>query len=165
MLAKAKAMTADPAVIYELADLGGSTCPRVPFDLAYRQFARLSLSRSPACSPLSTVLTPGGRLVAIDGAPDLHGAAQSGMVSRCAEGRHAWPLDSYQIEGPRTTNWLAQGVVKQHRTLGTTPTFDQRRLRVRHVEEWGPDDGQLAAQPELAEGATGRCFLHRQPAR
>ncbi|MGV8641092.1 hypothetical protein ACV35T_16405, partial [Pseudomonas aeruginosa] len=28
-------------------------------------------------------------------------------------------LDRYSIEGPRTTDWLASGVVKRHRTLGS----------------------------------------------
>lgn len=34
-----------------------------------------------------------------------------------------WPLDSYLSEGPRTTDWLAKGVVKQHRTISTYITI------------------------------------------
>jgi hypothetical protein len=35
------------------------------------------------------------------------------------KGRKSWPVDHYQVEGPRSTNWLSDGVIKQHRTLGT----------------------------------------------
>ena len=34
-------------------------------------------------------------------------------------GRKIWPVDSYLEEDPRRTDWLAKGVVKQHRTLGS----------------------------------------------
>ena len=33
-----------------------------------------------------------------------------------ADGSKSWPLDSYQMEGERITHWLAEGVIKQHRT-------------------------------------------------
>jgi hypothetical protein len=36
------------------------------------------------------------------------------------DGRKVWPIDHYAIEGARITDWLAKGVVKQHRTMGTT---------------------------------------------
>jgi hypothetical protein len=29
-----------------------------------------------------------------------------------------WPLDGYLDPGPRTTDWLAPGVVKYHRGVG-----------------------------------------------
>ena len=36
------------------------------------------------------------------------------------DGRRTWPVDHYAVEGSRVTDWLAKGVVKQHRTLATT---------------------------------------------
>ena len=36
-----------------------------------------------------------------------------------AAGRKTWPVDGYLDEGPRSTDWLAKGVIKQHRTLAT----------------------------------------------
>ena len=38
---------------------------------------------------------------------------------RTASGRKFWPVDGYLEEGPRSTDWLARGVIKQHRTLAT----------------------------------------------
>jgi DNA-binding HxlR family transcriptional regulator len=64
----------------------------------------------------------------------------------------AWPVDHYAIEGPRVTDWLARGVRKQHRTLGTTlNTLIDAGFAVRRVVEWSPTPEQLAAQPSLAD--------------
>jgi hypothetical protein len=64
------------------------------------------------------------------------------------------------VEGPRTTNWLAEGVVKQHRTIGTTLTYLIRcGFIITHVEEWAPTDEQIAARPELFEERERPMFL------
>ena len=67
-------------------------------------------------------------------------------------GRKVWPVDSYQQEGVRVTNWLANGVVKRHRTICTLLNdLIRAGFTIAHVEEWGPTDEQIAARPELAE--------------
>jgi len=69
-----------------------------------------------------------------------------------AEGRRSWPVDGYQREGERVTNWLADGVIKQHRTLGTLlNTLIGAGFSIQHVNEWGPTDAEVEAQPALAE--------------
>src|SRR5260370_3216001 len=63
-------------------------------------------------------------------------------------GRKIWPVDSYLEEGPRRTDWLAKGVVKQHRTLSSYLNMLIRvGFAIRHVEEWGPTPEQIAAHP------------------
>ncbi|HYG43748.1 MAG TPA: SAM-dependent methyltransferase, partial [Bordetella sp.] len=55
-------------------------------------------------------------------------------------------------EGPRRTDWLAPGVIKQHRTLGTLLNAVMRAgFTLAHVEDWGPSAEQLAAQPALRD--------------
>ena len=62
-----------------------------------------------------------------------------------------WPLDDYLVEGPRRTDWLAEGVIKQHRTLGTQINLlIAAGFAVEHVEEWCPTAAQIAARPALA---------------
>jgi hypothetical protein len=69
-----------------------------------------------------------------------------------SDGHKRWPLDSYQMEGERVTHWLAEGVIKQHRTMGTLlNALIAAGFAIRHVNEWGPSDAQVAAQPALAE--------------
>ncbi|BCQ60048.1 hypothetical protein PBOI14_17980 [Pseudomonas sp. Boi14] len=61
-------------------------------------------------------------------------------------------MDSYQQEGERVTHWLAEGVIKQHRTLGTLlNTLIDTGFNLRHVQEWGPTEQQVEDLPALAE--------------
>jgi SAM-dependent methyltransferase len=77
-----------------------------------------------------------------------------------ADGGKTWPVDHYLVEGPRTTDWLAAGVIKQHRTIGTTLNLLVRTgFKIGHVEEWTPTDEQIATQPELAEERDRPMFL------
>ena len=69
-------------------------------------------------------------------------------------------VDSYRVEGPRTTDWLTKGVIKQHRMIGTTLNLLIRAgFAISHVEEWGPTDDQIAARPGLAEDRERPMFL------
>lgn len=50
--------------------------------------------------------------------------------------------------------------VKHHRTLGTTLNFLIRSgFTIAHVEEFGPSDAQIAANPDLAEERERPMFL------
>jgi hypothetical protein len=65
-----------------------------------------------------------------------------------AAGRRTWPVDRHLDEGPRSTDWLAKGVIKQHRTVATTLDVLLRGgFATARVEEWGP----IAARPSLAD--------------
>ena len=69
-------------------------------------------------------------------------------------------MDRYLIEGPRTTDWLAKGVVEQHRTIGITLNLLIRSgFTIGHVEEFCPKAEQVAADPELAEELERPMFL------
>jgi hypothetical protein len=68
------------------------------------------------------------------------------------EGRRTWPINRYSVEGPRTANWLAKGVLKYHRKMETTlNTLIRTGFTVQHVQEWAPTADQLAAMPNLAD--------------
>ena len=77
-----------------------------------------------------------------------------------AEGRRTWPVDRYLVEGPRRTDWLAKGVVKHHRTIGTTlNALIGSGFTIGHVEEFCLTEAQIAARPELAEELERPMFL------
>ena len=62
---------------------------------------------------------------------------------------NTWPLDRYLDEGPRTTDWLARGVVKRHRTIASyINLLLQAGFRLNRVEEWSPSEAQIAANPK-----------------
>ncbi len=50
------------------------------------------------------------------------------------------------------TDWLAPGVVKQHRTLGTLVNLlIGSGFTLTHLDEWGPTQEQVDALPALDE--------------
>lgn len=142
----------DPAIAYARADLERLDLPAAAFDLAYSSLAfhyiedlaglLASVQRAPV---------PGAHLVFSIEHPIYMAPTHPGWAID-AQGRKTWPIDSYQVEGPRTTNWLANGVVKHHRTIGNLLNgLIRAGFTLTHVEEWGPADEQIAARPELAE--------------
>src|SRR5882757_6409127 len=132
MLARAHETTSDLATV----DL-----PSAAFDLAYSALALHYIDN--LAGLLATVhraLVPGGHFVF---------SAEHPLCT--AQG------PDYLDEGPRTSDWLAQGVVKQHRTLATMLNLlAGAGFSLRHVEEWGPTREQIAAHPEWK-------IEHRQP--
>jgi len=64
------------------------------------------------------------------------------------------------VEGPRTTNWLTNGVVKYHRTIGSTlNALIRSGFTIRQVEEFCPTAEQIAAKPELVSERERPMFL------
>lgn len=160
MLARARAMTEDPAITYQRADLEQVDLPEAAFDLAY---SALALHYLPDIGPLlRTVrqsLMPGGRFVFSVEHPVLTAPARQGWTTD-AEGRHAWPVNGYLDEGARTTDWLAPGVVKYHRTVATTlNSLIQNGFTISAVEEYGATLEQVTARPEWARERERPLFL------
>lgn len=152
MLAKAEAFGADGAISYVRADLDTLALPPQSLDFAYSSLAFHYIEDlARLLGTVHDALVPAGRLVFSIEHP-VFMAPQAPGWHVDAQGRKSWPVDSYQMEGPRVTNWLADGVVKQHRTLGTLlNTLVKTGFRIDHVQEWGPSDEQVAAVPSLAE--------------
>ncbi|KAA8565953.1 hypothetical protein EYC84_009762 [Monilinia fructicola] len=77
-----------------------------------------------------------------------------------AEGHKVWPLDSYLFEGSRTRNWLAEGVVKQHRTISTYITILlDAGFTLSAIDEWGPTEEQLKEYPDWTKARHRPPFL------
>jgi SAM-dependent methyltransferase len=152
MLARAKEMTQDPAIVYARADLESLELPEGTFDLAYSSLAFHYVEKlGRLFEIICRALKPGGALVFSAEHPLLTAPSRQGWTVD-AEGRRRWPVDSYLREGPRSSDWLAKGVIKQHRTFGTyLNLLVGAGYTVTHLEEWGPTDDQIAANPDLAD--------------
>jgi SAM-dependent methyltransferase len=104
-------------------------------------------------------LVPGGDLVFSVEHPIFTAPSQPNW-SLNAAGRKIWPVDGYLDEGPRSTNWLAKGVIKQHRTLATyINMLIGIGFSISHIEEWGPTEEQIATQPNWADERQRPPFL------
>ena len=160
MLARARVAAADPAIEYRRADLERLDLPPKAFDLAYSSLA-LHYVEDLACllAAVHRALSAGGRFVFSVEHPIFTAPSEPGW-SADADGRKTWPVDGYLCQGPRRTDWLAKGVVKQHRTVaGYVNLLLQQGFALTHLEEWGPSDEQIAARPALAEERERPPFL------
>ena len=160
MLARARAATADAAIGYVRADMECLELPEGSFDLVYSSLALhyvADLARLFAA--VRRGLATGGHLVFSVEHPIFTAPTQPGW-SVDAQGRKTWPIDGYLVEGPRRTNWLTQGVVKQHRTLASHVNLLLRLgFGLLRVEEWGPTDDQIEAHPALVDERQRPPFL------
>lgn len=152
MIARAKADTADPAIEYRIADIETLNLPEAAFDLIYsaltfhyvEDFGRLIRT-------IHEALVRGGNLVFTIEHP-LYMAAKHPHWISDEDGRKSWPLNGYSVEGERRTDWFAKGVVKYHRTLGTTlNTLIGTGFELRRIEEFAPTADQIKQTPELAQ--------------
>ena len=160
MLAKARDMTPDAAIDYVKSDIEMFELPTGSFDLVYSSLALHYIENLDGLvSEVQRALVPGGRLVFSVEHPIFTAPAAPGWSTDEA-GRKTWPVDRDLDEGPRSTDWLAKGVIKQHRTVATYLNLLLRRgFALSHVEEWGPTDAQIAARPDWAAERQRPPFL------
>jgi SAM-dependent methyltransferase len=160
MLERARAEAHDAAITYTRVDMEHLELPPVSFDLAYSSLAFHYIEDLPRLmTQVHRSLVTGGRLVFSVEHP-IFMAPSDPRFSANAAGRATWPVDGYLDEGSRSTDWLAKGVIKQHRTLATwINTLVEAGFAISHVEEWGPTEEQIASHPEWADEHQRPPFL------
>ncbi len=160
MLARARDFGRDPGIAYARADLEDLRLPGTDYDLIYSSLTfHYILGFAGLLARIHQALAPRGKLVFSMEHP-IYMAPSHPRFTLDAEGRRIWPIDRYLEEGPRQTDWLAKGVIKQHRTLGTTLNLLLGAgFTLDRVEEWSPTDAQIAARPALAQERDRPMFL------
>jgi len=152
MIERARADTTDAAIKYCIADLETLDLPESAFDLVYsslafhyvQDFGRL-------VHVIRKALVPDGHFVFTIEHPIFMAAAHPHWISD-EKGRKTWPVNRYSVEGERRTDWFAPGVLKYHRTVGTTlNTLIGADFQIRRVEEFAPTHEQIQQMPQLAE--------------
>lgn len=160
MLARAAATTQDPMITYQRADLETLALPDRAYRLVFSSLAfHYVANLDRLMAEIARGLVPGGSLVFSVEHPIYTAPANPGWVTDL-EGHKTWPVNSYQNEGPRSTDWLAKGVIKQHRLIATyVNLLIERGFTITHLNEWGPTEAQISAQPELAEERERPMFV------
>ncbi|MBV9824952.1 MAG: methyltransferase domain-containing protein [Alphaproteobacteria bacterium] len=160
MLERAIADTQDPAIAYRRGDLETVALPWGAFDVAYSSLALHYLADlGGLLARVHDALVPEGILVFSAEHP-IYTAPNRPHWTDAETGGKAWPLDRYLEEGPRSTDWLAPGVIKQHRTMATyLNLLIEAGFGITHVEEWGPSPAQIAEHPEWAPERDRPPFL------
>jgi len=151
MLARAAADTCDDRISYQCADIDVVELPEAAFDLAYSSLALHYLVDLPRfMATVGRAVVAGGAFVFSIEHPVYTAPANPRYVTDDA-GNESWVLDHYSIESSRTTDWLAPGVVKQHRTITTYISCLQRAgFTLEHFVEWAPTRQQVVDNPEWA---------------
>jgi SAM-dependent methyltransferase len=152
MIGRARRDTRDSRIEYRIVDLEQAEFPPASFDLAYSSLALHYIENFEwLVRAVYRALRPDAHFVFTIEHP-IYMASRNPGWRIDQDGNETWPVDGYAIEGPRKTNWLADGVIKHHRRIGTTLNeLIGAGFVIRHVEEFAPTDEQIAAMPELAE--------------
>jgi len=151
MLARGRAATVDQEITYTRADMERLDLPAGSLDVVYSSLALHYVDHlSELMAQVHRSLLPGGHLVFSVEHP-IFTAPSEPHWALDAAGCKTWPVNRYLDEGPRSTDWLAKGVIKQHRTLASyINMLIGIGFVISHIEEWGPTEEQIAAQPNWA---------------
>ena len=143
----AVADTEDERISYEGQDLEGLALSG-SFDVAYSALALHYVEHlGTLLRTLFDALDAGSRFVFSVEHP-INTAPSSPDFVIDQAGRQVWPVDRYLDEGPRVTDWLAPGVIKQHRTIGTyLAVLRSAGFDLVDLIEWGPTAEQIDLAP------------------
>jgi SAM-dependent methyltransferase len=160
MLAQAKASTSDAAISYVHSDLRQFDYPVAGFDVVYSSLAFHYLDDlAHVLSAVRRALAPAGVLVCSVEHPLFTAPKQPGWITHPG-GHRSWPVDAYFDEGPRRTDWLAEGVIKHHRTIDSyLRLLREAGFALTHFHEWAPTAEQVAEHPEWADERQRPAFL------
>lgn len=152
MIRRARADTDDDAINYQIADLDTLELPARSFELVYSALAFHYVGDfDRLVAMMHRALVPDGVLVFTIEHPIFMAASHPNWIDNGAD-RKTWPVSGYSIEGERRTNWFTNGVLKYHRTMGTTlNTLIGNRFQIDRVEEFAPTPAQVKDNPGLAE--------------
>ena len=160
MLARAQALTRDAGIRYERADLETVALGSAAYDLVFSSLAVHYLADvDDVVRRVFATLRPGGSFVFSMEHPIFSAPSRPAWTTD-GDGRSVWPLDRYGEEGPRTTDWLAPGIVKHHRRIGTiVNALIGAGFALEALHEWAPTPAELAAHPEWAQEVDRPMYL------
>ncbi|KAI1386814.1 methyltransferase type 11 [Hypoxylon trugodes] len=161
MLDKARSMTNDDKIEYERVDLEELKLTENQYDVVFSSLTFHYLANFPALTnEINKGLKSSGRLVFSIEHPIFTAPSKPGFVVDEETGRKFWPLDDYQTEGLRITNWLAPGVKKQHRTVGSyINILLNSGFRLTDFVEWRPSKDELIRYPSRESEVVRPTFL------
>jgi SAM-dependent methyltransferase len=160
MLLRAAINTPHANVSYRRAAIEDVDLPAGAYDLVFSSLALHYVeSFDRVCDAVARLLAPGGAFVFSVEHP-IYTASWSPRFEHDGEGRAYWPLNRYLDEGARVTDWLAPGVIKQHRTISSYVNgLIGTGFCLTLLQEWGPSAKQIEAHPEWAVERDRPMFL------
>ncbi|GHA26639.1 hypothetical protein GCM10007989_23050 [Devosia pacifica] len=156
MLEEAQHRGEEMPITYERADLETYEPASGGYDLVFTALAVHYLADFDRfCAMVSRALGPyGGDLVLTTEHPIW--ASRADPEFRIdADGSRIFALKDYGVEGPRTTDWITNGIVKYHRKLSTLiGTLHDHGFVLKAINEWTATDEQIAVNAALIDEKT-----------
>ncbi|PMD64557.1 uncharacterized protein K444DRAFT_625807 [Hyaloscypha bicolor E] len=144
-LASAKNFSFDPSIEYEHYNRETIQLPST----SYIQPCHQLLSPPSASRKLLRKSSPGGTF-AFSVEHSMYTSPTNPELNRDEESP---PFDEYLLEGPRSTNWWTEGVIKQHHTFATYINFlTQPGFAIGYVIEWGLNKEQAKNSWQTGRG-------------
>lgn len=154
MLDEAVARTTQGNIFYVLGSMRALGLADGAFDVVVSTLALHYVQHiEPLYRRIAALLRPGGDFVASFEHPMFTARAEQAWHTVDGQRLH-WPLDNYQDEGPRQTNFMGGDVLKYHRTTETYVNgLIDAGFVLRRLVEPGPDEAMLAENAQWAEEA------------
>ncbi len=120
MLQKAKEMTNDSSISYLNQPIEEIDFAEATFDVVFSSLAlHYVKDYQTICSKVFDYLKPGGTFIFSAEHPIFTAREEQDWYYDQNGHRLHWPVDHYQTEGIRQTSFLAENVIKYHRTIST----------------------------------------------
>lgn len=161
MLARARETTDDAAIAYRRSAIEDIDFPADAFDAVISSLALHYVERfDRVCRKVHHCLTVGGAFVLSVEHPVFTALAAQDWHYGPDGARLHWPVDDYQQEGLRHTSWMADDVVKYHRTIATyVNTLIESGFRITRLLEPEPSPEMLIERPEMKDERRRPIFL------
>ncbi|EGC40457.1 hypothetical protein DICPUDRAFT_74044 [Dictyostelium purpureum] len=129
---------------YEIQDLESLQLKKESYDLAFSIFVfHYIVDLESMLKQVHQSLKPGGTLLFTIEHP-IYSCPKVYTDFIDLNEKKTWPVSDYSIEGERVSNWMAEGVIKQHRTMGTyINQLINCGFSIDHVNEWAPSKDQI----------------------
>ena len=161
MLAHAIKTTNDPGVEYQQSAIEDIDFSANAFDVVLSSLAIHYVEHFDlVCQKISQCLVANGTFVMSVEHPIFTAhASQDWSYGPNGEKRH-WPVDNYQHEGCRHTQWMVDDVIKYHRTIETyVNTLIDSGFRILKLLEPTPSPEMLIDNPAWADECRRPMFL------
>lgn len=161
MLTRARELTDDPLISYIHMPIEDIDFPSESFDVVISSLAfHYIQSFQWICEKVYTSLKPGGSFVFSVEHPIFTSRNEQDWHYDAQGNRQHWPVDNYQIEGLRETEFLHEDIIKYHRTLSTyINDVIGAGFQIRAVNESVPSDDMVKTNPDMADENRRPMFL------
>lgn len=161
MLARARSINNDMRIEYVRTAIEDFAYPVGTYDLVISSLAfHYVADFGEVCRRIAGSLAPGGKLVFSVEHPIFTASGEQEWCVDANSARRHWPVDNYFNEGTRDTNWMAEHVIKYHRTMETyLNTVVGCGFSMDGVDEPCPDSETLRDNPDWHDEIRRPMFL------